>query len=61
MGKEEHVYYWAWQEVDNPDHKYFSPESPKWYRVFRRMQAIHDEPVTEAMPKEEAINARLVH
>jgi hypothetical protein len=55
MEKNEHVYYWAWKEEDNPDHKYFSPEMPKWYRVFRLGKTLKDTPITEPMSRAEAI------
>lgn len=53
--EDEHVYYWAWQEMDNPNHSYLRGD-PQWYRVFRSMpNTLHDAPLTKAMSKEEAI------
>jgi hypothetical protein len=55
---DEHVYYWAWAEEDNKDCDF---RKPKWFRVFRSaatgklFQRIHDDPITEAMSKAEAI------
>ena len=51
---EEHVYYWGWMEEDNPDHKYFDPHPPPFYRVFKN-ERVRSIPVTEPMSKEEAI------
>jgi hypothetical protein len=57
LDEDKHVYYWAWAEEDNPD----AYRNPQLYRVFRSQangrlsQRIHDEPVTEAMTKGEAI------
>ena len=54
--EDEHVYYWAWTEKDNPEHYYFSQKEPEWFRVFRSMpNTLHDDPITGAMSKEEAI------
>jgi len=53
---DEHVYYWAWREEDNPTHYYLSQKEPEWFRVFRSMpNTLHDDPITEAMSREEAI------
>ena len=53
--EDEHVYYWAWQVKDNLEHSYLRGE-PKWFRVLRSIpNTIHDDPLTEAMSKEEAI------
>lgn len=64
MEKNEHVYYWAWQEEDNPDHRYFSHHNPQWYRVFRTVpgERVRDSAVTEPMSRDEAIEycARIV-
>ncbi len=55
MLDDNHVYYWAWQEKDNPEHSYLRGE-PKWFRVFRSIpNTIHDAPITETMSKVEAI------
>lgn len=55
--KDEHVYYWAWQESDNPDYKHMSPGEPKWFRVFRLSAGMNvkDAAVTEPMTKAEAM------
>jgi hypothetical protein len=56
-----HVYYWAWTEYDNPKHNYRDSTRHLLFRVFRAhvsgklSQRIHDEPITEAMSKAEAI------
>lgn len=56
MEKNEHVYYWAWQEKDNLHHRLTSPYYPPLYRVFRsEPRATHDTPVTEPMTRDEAI------
>lgn len=48
---DEHLYYWAWQEKDNPD----SFSKPKWFRVFRAIpDRVHDAAVTEPMSRDEA-------
>ena len=55
---DEHVYYWAWAEEDNKDCDF---RKPRWFRVFRSgetgklSQRIHDDPVTEPMSRDEAI------
>ena len=55
---DKHVYYWAWAEEDNKDYDFRKPE---WFRVFRSgetgklSQRIHDDPVTEPMSRDEAI------
>lgn len=48
---DEHVYYWAWQEEDNP-----SPNKPQWFRVFRVAPNVRDEDgvLTEPMTRDEA-------
>ncbi len=57
MEKNEHTYYWAWAEQDNPGHSYFAPHPAQWYRVFRdsKRDGARAVPVTEPMSKEEAI------
>ena len=54
---DEHVYYWGWTEYDNPKHNYINTTNSLLFRVFRSQshKTIHDEPITEAMSKAEAI------
>jgi hypothetical protein len=51
---DEHVYYWAWAEEDNPGYSYFGGQNGKWYRVFKA--GGKGTPVTEPMSREEAID-----
>lgn len=61
LGDDEHVYYWAWTEYDNPKYDYRGGTNNLLFRVFRSQetgkvsQRIHDEPITETMSKVEAI------
>lgn len=55
LEEERHVYYWAWAAEDNKGHSYFSPENPRWYRVFRDNGTTKSVPVTEPMSREEAV------
>ncbi len=55
LEEDEHVYYWAWSEKDNPDHSEFNGRYVEWYRVFRRTRGVHDTPVTAPMSKAEAV------
>jgi hypothetical protein len=50
-----HVYYWGWTDYDNPRYNYRSGTRDLLFRVFRAGKTIHDEPITEAMSKVEAI------
>jgi hypothetical protein len=54
---DEHVYYWAWTEYDNPKHDYGGGTNNLLFRVFRLVPTMGtpDDPITEAMSKVEAI------
>ena len=55
---DEHVYYWAWRESDNPNHIYTSPHNPEFYRVFRAdINSVEGIALTEPMSRDEAIAA----
>lgn len=54
LAKHEHVYYWAWNEEDNPN-GFGIPEKLKRYRVFRASNSTRGIPMTETMSREEAI------
>ncbi len=54
---DEHVYYWAWTEYDNPKHDYRGGTNNLLFRVFRVVPKMgtKDVVLTEAMSKVEAI------
>lgn len=53
LGRNEHVYYWAWCDEDNPN-GHGMPEHLKKYRVFRAGSSTRGIPMTETMTREEA-------
>lgn len=51
---DEHIYYWAWSEKDNPNAYHTSPYD-KLYRVYRALHnVVKDPPITEVMSRREA-------
>jgi hypothetical protein len=55
LDEDKHVYYWGWLECDNPEYDYRGGTNKLLFRVFRAGKTIHDDPITEAMSKVEAI------